>query len=67
MKVICGQKRFGYSEGDSTGKLLRIIMAQTQMKGFWETPLMVVGTLRNNDRQHQQWLPPTLSVEAPTI
>lgn len=47
MKVICGQKRFGYSEGDSTAKLLRTIMAQTQMEGFWETPLMVVGTLRN--------------------
>lgn len=47
MKVICGQKRFGYSEGDSTAKLLRTIMAKTQMEGFWETPLMVVGTLRN--------------------
>jgi hypothetical protein len=47
MKVICGQKRFGYTEGDSTAKLLRTIMAQTQMEGFWETPLMVVGTLRN--------------------
>lgn len=47
MKVICGQKRFGYSERDSTAKLLRTIMAQTQMEGFWETPLMVVSTLRN--------------------
>lgn len=47
MKVICGQKRFGYTESDSTAKLLRTIMGQTQMEGFWETPLMVVGTLRN--------------------
>ncbi len=47
MKVICGQKRFGYTQGDSTAKLLRTIMGKTEMESFWETPLMVVGTLRN--------------------
>lgn len=47
MKVICGQERFGYSEGDSTAELFRTIMAQAKMEGFWGAPLMVVDTLRN--------------------
>jgi len=47
MKVICGQKGFGYAHGDTTSKLLRTIMGQTQMEGFWESPLLIVGTLRN--------------------
>lgn len=47
MKVICGQKGFGYTQGDTTAKLLRTIMGQTQMDSFWESPLLIVGTLRN--------------------
>ncbi|QVM93151.1 hypothetical protein JYG34_09110 [Pseudomonas entomophila] len=47
MKVICGQKGFGYSQGDTTSKLIRTIMEKTAMESFWEQPLMTVGTLRN--------------------
>lgn len=47
MKVICGQKGFGYSQGDTTAKLIRTIMEKTAMDSFWEQPLMTVGTLRN--------------------
>ncbi|WP_230982054.1 abortive infection family protein [Pseudomonas sp. Bc-h] len=47
MKVICGQKGFEYSQGDTTSKLLRTIMTKTEMDTFWETPLMIVATLRN--------------------
>jgi len=47
MKVICGQKGFGYAQGDTTSKLIRIIMQKTEMDAFWEQPLMTVGTLRN--------------------
>ena len=47
MKVICGQKGFGYTQEDTTSKLLRTIMGQTQMDSFWESPLLIVGTLRN--------------------
>jgi hypothetical protein len=47
MKVICGQKGFGYSQGDTTAKLVRTIMQKTEMDSFWEQPLMTVGTLRN--------------------
>ncbi|MDC3995405.1 hypothetical protein KGZ01_29590 [Pseudomonas aeruginosa] len=47
MKVICGQKGFGYAQGDTTAKLIRTIMQKTKMDTFWEQPLMTVGTLRN--------------------
>jgi hypothetical protein len=47
MKVICGQKGFGYAQGDTTSRLLKTIMGQTQMESFWESPLLIVGTLRN--------------------
>lgn len=47
MKVICGQKGFGYVQGDTTSKLLKTIMKQTEMDTFWEQPLLIVGTLRN--------------------
>ena len=47
MKVICGQKGFGYSQGDTTSKLIRTIMEKTALESFWEQPLMTVGTLRN--------------------
>lgn len=47
MKVICGQKGFGYAQGDTTSKLIRTIMQKTEMDTFWEQPLMTVGTLRN--------------------
>jgi hypothetical protein len=47
MKVICGQKGFGYVQGDTTAKLIRTIMQKTEMDTFWEQPLMTVGTLRN--------------------
>lgn len=47
MKVICGQKGFGYTQGDTTSKLIRTIMQKTEMDTFWEQPLMTVGTLRN--------------------
>ncbi|HEX8595703.1 MAG TPA: hypothetical protein VF682_20870 [Pseudomonas sp.] len=47
MKVICGQKGFEYAQGDTTSKLLKIIMTKTTMNTFWETPLMIVATLRN--------------------
>lgn len=47
MKVICGQRGFGYAQGDTTAKLIRTIMQKTEMDTFWEQPLMTVGTLRN--------------------
>lgn len=47
MKVICGQRGFGYTQGDTTSKLVRTIMQKTAMDTFWEQPLMTVGTLRN--------------------
>lgn len=47
MKVICGQRGFGYAQGDTTSKLIRTIMQKTEMDTFWEQPLMTVGTLRN--------------------
>ncbi|WP_239669846.1 abortive infection family protein [Pseudomonas putida] len=47
MKVICGQKGFEYSQGDTTSRLLKSIMGKTQMDSFWESPLLIVGTLRN--------------------
>jgi len=47
MKVICGQKGFGYSQGDTTSKLLKIIMENAGLEAFWEQPLLIIGTLRN--------------------
>lgn len=47
MKVVCGQKGFGYAQGDTTAKLIRTIMQKTELDSFWEQPLMIVGTLRN--------------------
>nr|WP_235668934.1 hypothetical protein [Pseudomonas amygdali] len=47
MKVICGQKGFEYSQGDTTSKLLRTIMTNAAMDTFWETPLMILATLCN--------------------
>lgn len=47
MKVICGQKGFGYVQGDTTSKLLKTIMSKTELDTFWEQPLLIVGTLRN--------------------
>jgi len=47
MKVICGQKGFGYSQGDTTSRLLKTIMEKTGLDAFWEQPLLIVGTLRN--------------------
>lgn len=47
MKVICGQKGFEYSQGDTTARLLKSIMGKTEMDSFWESPLLIVGTLRN--------------------
>ncbi|WP_280326611.1 abortive infection family protein [Pseudomonas sp. BN102] len=47
MKVICGQKGFGYSQGDTTSKLLKIVMEKTGLEAFWEQPLLIIGTLRN--------------------
>lgn len=47
MKVICGQKGFGYSQGDTTSKLLKTIMDKAGLDAFWEQPLLIIGTLRN--------------------
>lgn len=46
MKVICGQKGFGYVQGDTTSKLLKTIMKQTDMDSYLGQPLLIVGTLR---------------------
>ncbi|MFG0766833.1 abortive infection family protein [Pseudomonas sp. TYF_15] len=48
MKVSCGQKGFGYNPGNTTSKLLKTIMSKAQMNSFWESPLLIVGTLRNS-------------------
>lgn len=47
MKVICGQKGFGYSQSDTTSKLLKTIMDKAALDAFWEQPLLIIGTLRN--------------------
>lgn len=47
MKVICGQKGFGYSQGDTTSRLLKTIMEKAGLDSFWEQPLLIIGTLRN--------------------
>lgn len=47
LKVICDQKNWSYSQTDSVSRLLKKVIAQPDLPGFLEQPLMLVATIRN--------------------
>ena len=47
MKILCHEKRWNYSQGDTFGALLDIVFHETGLESFLKQPIMQIGTLRN--------------------
>lgn len=47
MKVICARKKWAYKETDTVSKLLKNILSQTALDSFYESPIMLIATIRN--------------------
>jgi hypothetical protein len=47
MKILCAKKRWAYKETDTAGPLVKAILANTTLDGYFDPLLMIVGTLRN--------------------
>lgn len=47
MKIICDRRGWNYSEKDSAGALVRTVVSNSSLDGYFQQPLMIVSTLRN--------------------
>lgn len=47
MKVICNEKGWSYNETDTASKLLSILIANIPLDSFFESPLILISTIRN--------------------
>ena len=47
MKVICDKNSIGYKQTDTASVLLKTLLANAKLDGFWEQPLIMIATLRN--------------------
>lgn len=47
MKIICKTKGWGYKETDTAGPLIKTILANTKLEGYFDSLLIIVATLRN--------------------
>ena len=46
-KVICSKKRWIYAEEDSISKVLKTVIRESDLETFYESPLMLIATIRN--------------------
>ena len=47
LKVICQRKKWQFSDNDTAGALLAIVIGNSDLEGFFEQPLMLIATMRN--------------------
>ena len=47
LKVICAKRKWAYKETDTAAPLLKTVMQGAGLESFFETPMLVVATLRN--------------------
>lgn len=47
MKVLCAQKGWQHDPKDTAGPLLKTVLSHTSLESFFETPLLLIATLRN--------------------
>ena len=47
MKVLCKRNRWPYKETDTAAPLLKSIIANSSLDGFFEQPFMLIATMRN--------------------
>ena len=47
MKIICARKNWRYQQKDTAKKLLDTILLQTALDSFYEQPIMLIATIRN--------------------
>jgi hypothetical protein len=47
MKVICQKKGWPYKDTDVANTLIKTVLANTNLDGFFETLLIIIATLRN--------------------
>jgi Domain of unknown function (DUF7014)/Abortive infection C-terminus len=47
LKVICDRRKWAYSPRDTTASLLKTIISNSGLDGYYEHPLLIVATLRN--------------------
>jgi hypothetical protein len=47
MKVLCDKNSITFKQTDTASILLKALLANGQLDGFWEQPLIMIATLRN--------------------
>lgn len=63
MKVICKKKGWPFTPQDTAAPLLKTILSNTSLDGFFEQPLILIATLRNRLSKAHGAGPGTRSVE----
>lgn len=47
MKVLCSKNSIPFKETDTASALLRVLLKNGKLDGYWEQPLILIATLRN--------------------
>lgn len=47
MKVLCDKNSIPYNKTDTASILLKALLANGKLEGYWEQPLILIATLRN--------------------
>jgi hypothetical protein len=47
MKIVCDKKSWAYKQTDTAATLIKTILPNTTLEGYFEQQLMIVATLRN--------------------
>jgi len=47
MKALCSKNSISYKENDTASILLKALLKNGQLDGYWEQPLILIATLRN--------------------
>ena len=47
MKLICDRRKWAYQPTDTAAALLRVVMTNSGMESYFESPLLIIATMRN--------------------
>ncbi len=63
IKIICDQKRWGYTPTDAAGALVKVYMKESRLPPYFDSLLMIIATLRNKLGAHGKGTTPVVVPE----
>lgn len=47
MKILCDKNKWSYNQSDTANKLVKVVLDNTTLESYFESPLILIATIRN--------------------